>query len=121
MQFNGSIPIYMQIIRYIKKQIIKGELKSEDKIPSVRDLADTLSVNPNTVSRAYQELEREGLTETQRGMGTYIVGDDKMKESLKKEISETLIFDFIKEMKDSGFSDKEIINSIKDVLEKGAM
>lgn len=118
MQFTGSIPIYLQIIRYIKKQIISGELKSEDKVPSVRELADKLSVNPNTVSRAYQELEREGLTETRRGMGTYIVEDDTMKERLKKELSETLIFDFLKEMKDSSFTDKEIISLITELLKK---
>jgi GntR family transcriptional regulator len=117
-QFTGSIPIYEQIMRYIKKEIITGELNGEDKIPSVRDLADRLSVNPNTVSRAYQELEREGLTETRRGMGTYIVGDKTIKDRIKKELSQDLVLDFIEEMKASGFTAEEIIGFVSERLEK---
>lgn len=64
--------IYEQIIDNIKELVFKNELKTEDKLPSVRDMASMLSVNPNTVSKAYQELERQKITNTVRGRGTFI-------------------------------------------------
>lgn len=117
-QYTGSIPVYEQIMRYIKKEIVTGELNGEDKIPSILDLADRLSVNPNTVSRAYQELKREGLIETRRGMGTYVVRDKTMNDRMKKELSQDLVLDFIEEMKASGFTAEEIIGFVSERLEK---
>lgn len=87
-------PLYAQVIDGIKEQVIKGVLKPGDQIPSVRQLAGTLTINPNTVSKAYQELERQNVIETVRGRGTFIaaikvqqVSKEKlqaMKQSLKK-------------------------------------
>ncbi len=68
-------PIYEQIIDNIKELTLKKILKSEDKLPSVRRMASILSVNPNTVSKAYQELERQKIIHTLRGRGTFISSD----------------------------------------------
>ena len=65
-------PIYEQIIDNIKELSLKDILKSDDKLPSVRQMASMLSVNPNTVSKAYQELERQKIIHTIRGRGTFI-------------------------------------------------
>lgn len=67
MEFDNNLPIYLQIMQYIKKQIVTGTLKAGDKIPSVRELAAELQINPNTVQRTFQELEREEVVETKRG------------------------------------------------------
>ena len=56
MEFDNNLPIYLQIMQYIKKQIVTGTLKAGDKIPSVRELAAELQINPNTVQRTFQEL-----------------------------------------------------------------
>jgi GntR family transcriptional regulator len=69
---KSSTPIYEQVKEQIKEGIIKGILLPGDKLPSVRGLSTMLTINPNTVSKAYQELEREGTIETLRGRGTYI-------------------------------------------------
>jgi len=69
---RSSKPIYEQIKDQIKEGIIKGIFLPGDKLPSVRELSTLLTINPNTVSKAYQELEREKTIETLRGRGTYI-------------------------------------------------
>lgn len=64
-------PIYVQIVDEVRRALVLGTLGPEDPLPSVRDLAVTLRVNPNTVSQAYRELERQGMVYVRRGQGTY--------------------------------------------------
>ncbi len=64
-------PIYVQIVDEVRRALVLGTLGSDDPLPSVRDLAVTLRVNPNTVSQAYRELERQGMVYVRRGQGTY--------------------------------------------------
>lgn len=116
MEFDNNSPIYMQVMNMIKKQIVSGELKSGDKLPSVRDLAVVLKVNPNTIQRTYQELEREGIAEAQRGLGRYVTNDDASIQLLKNEMYKELIQSFIREMRGLGFSDEKIIQMIKTTL-----
>lgn len=95
---RSSTPIYEQIIHGIKENILKGILQKGDKLPSVREMAALLSTNPNTVSKAYQELERENVIETLRGKGTFVSSNyipkleeermTKLKEEIKKIIIE---------------------------------
>ena len=116
MEFNNSIPIYLQIIDNIKQDIVVGKLKTGQKMPSVRELAGTLKVNPNTIQRVYQELDREKITFTKRGMGTYVTEEEKTISSLMQEISKKIILDFIEGMNNLGFSNKELINTLKEYL-----
>lgn len=116
--FNANIPIYIQIIRKIKTKIIAGELKAGDKLPSVRDMASKFQVNPNTLQRVYQELEREGITYTQRGTGTFVKEDLFMVDRLKKETAHKIIEDFLSGMKSLGFNNEEIINLISEEVKK---
>ena len=69
---RSSTPIYVQIKDQVKEGVIKGIFQPGDKLPSVRELSTMLTINPNTVSKAYQELEREKAIETLRGRGTFI-------------------------------------------------
>ncbi|EMA6341428.1 GntR family transcriptional regulator [Bacillus cytotoxicus] len=69
---RSSTPIWEQIVQNIKELILKNILAPNDKLPSVRELASLLIVNPNTVSKAYQDLERQGIIETLRGKGTFV-------------------------------------------------
>jgi GntR family transcriptional regulator len=66
-------PIYIQIIDEVRRAIVVGNVSVDDPLPSVRQLAATLRVNPNTVSQAYRELERDGVVEVRRGQGTFII------------------------------------------------
>lgn len=69
---RSSTPIWEQIVQSIKELVLKSMLAPNDKLPSVRELASLLVINPNTVSKAYQELERQGIIETLRGKGTFV-------------------------------------------------
>lgn len=69
---HSGVPIYVQLKEQIKKAAASGQLKEGEQLPSVREFALRLTVNPNTVSRVYQELEREGVIQTARGLGTFI-------------------------------------------------
>lgn len=118
MKFDNKIPIYIQIMNSIKTDIINGSLKPGDKLPSIRDMAVRFKVNPNTLQRVYQELERENITYTQRGTGSFIMEDTDMIKNLKEEMASELIENFIENIKKFGFKDNEIINVVKDRLDE---
>ena len=89
---RSSTPIYEQIELGIKELIMKGALKQGEKLPSVRELASMLTINPNTISKAYGELEREGIIETLRGQGSFVSEniEGKVDERRMEEISGSL-------------------------------
>ncbi|SHJ42537.1 GntR family transcriptional regulator [Tepidibacter formicigenes] len=118
MEFNNSKPIYLQIIEDIKKKLIRKEIKPGDKIPSQRELAKNIKVNPNTVQRAYREMESMGLVKTLRGQGTFISDEEELLNEIKKEMASEVLIKFIQEMRSLGFKDDEVINLIKSWQEK---
>ena len=114
MKFEDNVPIYQQIISFIKLKLITGEWKADEKLPSVRDMAVQLGVNPNTIQRAYMELEREGYIYSKRGMGNFVTGDMNKVSMLAEEAAEKIIREFIQEMKKMGYSIEEIIKLIRE-------
>ena len=118
-EFNPNIPIYIQIMNSIKQEIVSGSLKPGDKLSSVRERAESLSVNPNTVQRAYQELERESVSETRRGMGSFIVEKDTLISSLKTEMAQAVMKTFIEGMRGLGFRDDAIKQAIDREIDGG--
>lgn len=119
MIFDNHIPIYLQIMDIIKKEIILGIIKTGDKLDSVREFANELKVNPNTVQKAYQEMERVDLAYTKRGIGTFIIERDSLVSELKNEMSGNIIREFVKKMHEIGYSNKEILERIENSLSKG--
>ncbi len=113
MDFNASQPIYKQIIDDFKKKLIRGELKEGDKIPSQREYAEQVRVNPNTVQRAYREMESMNMVETLRGQGTYISISAGRLEEIKMEMAVNLVDYFISEMKSLGYSQKDMFRILK--------
>ena len=118
MDFNENLPIYIQIMNLVKGKMVSGEINGGDKLPSVRELSKELKVNPNTIQRTYQELEREGLVFTQRGMGTFAAEDKEVIKELKKSMAADVVNGFLMEMKKLGFSPNEIMDIISERIEK---
>jgi GntR family transcriptional regulator len=112
LKFDEQIPIYIQIMNSIKLDIVTKKISGGDKLPSVRELSERLKVNPNTTQRAYQELEREGITYTQRGTGSFVCEDQGMVKKLKMEMAEETIQNFIDGMTKLGYSAGEIVEII---------
>ncbi|MBK1811600.1 GntR family transcriptional regulator [Clostridium sp. YIM B02505] len=117
LNFSGNAPIYIQIVEKVKADIVSGKLKGGDKLPSVREFSETFKVNPNTVQRVFQELEREGITYSQRGIGTFIMEGDEIVKNLKTSQAEKYIQRFLSEMTDLGMSKEEISEYLLKVLE----
>ncbi|AGL02560.1 GntR family transcriptional regulator [Desulfoscipio gibsoniae] len=115
--FNNTQPIYLQIIQRLCHQVVRGELKAGDKLPSMRELSLQVGVNPNTVQRVYTELERLDITETRRGLGTFVTGNEARLRQLREEMMSEQINSFIKDMKGMGFTPAEIIEGICKSLE----
>ena len=115
--FDPNLPIYLQIMNFVKKLIVRGILKPGDKIPSVRDMALFLGVNPNTVQKAYEELEREGTIFTKRGQGNFVNEDENFVERIKVTMVKELVERYRKELEELGISKKEIFDLLKEMLE----
>lgn len=115
---RSRTPIYEQIIDSIKELVVKGVLIPGERLPSVRDMAKEMTLNPNTVQKAYQELERQGIISTLRGKGTFISEDiqannkilkrSQLMEELKKLVVEAIYLDLSKD---------ELFDYIKDIYD----
>ncbi|WP_459500969.1 GntR family transcriptional regulator [Bacillus sp. C1] len=117
-EFSPNIPIYIQVMEYIKKEIVTGRLSLGDKIPSVRELASELQVNPNTIQRTFQELERDGIVVTRRGMGRYVTSEGERIMDLRKDMAKELLYSFINGMDNLGFTEEEILLILRSSLEE---
>ena len=72
--FRSGVPVYLQLVAQVKGAVAAGLIRDGEQLPSIRELAEQLRVNRNTIARAYQELEAEGVVETQQGRGVFISG-----------------------------------------------
>lgn len=113
MDFKNNIPIYLQVINDIKHKISVGELKLGEKLPSARELAVKYQINPNTAVRVYSDMEGEGLCFTKRGLGTFVTEDEEKYLSVKREMADEYVGDFIYNMKGLGMNIDEMIQLIK--------
>lgn len=111
---KSNLPIYEQIINQVKEYILKGYFKSGDPLPSVRKLSTAIDVNPNTISKAYQELERQGVIVTVRGKCTFIADEPNKNIDLTKEINK--VRPVFAELKLKGANNKAILKAVEELL-----
>ncbi|MFZ4452865.1 GntR family transcriptional regulator [Salibacterium aidingense] len=116
--FDASKPIYRQLADQIYWRILRGEIRAGEKLPSVRETAVEFGVNPNTVSRTYSEMERDGVVESKRGQGTFVSEDQSVLDQWREGMKQSYIRQFVQEMKAMGFSETMILNGLKTFLEE---
>lgn len=106
---SSRLPIYQQLVQQVREAIARGELKPEDRLPSVRQLSRDLVINPNTVARAYTELEREGLLSNRPGRGVFVAEprEELTREARRRRLVEGLDR-FLTEAVHLGFSEDEV-------------
>ena len=107
-KFSNDKPIFLQLADIIKSEIISGTFKTNDKLPSVREFALNYSINPNTVQKALQILEDDGLIVTDRTNGKFVADNSKQIEIQKAKTIEQEIDSFFEKMNSLGLSNKEI-------------
>ena len=113
MQYDSKLPIYLQVINSIKMDIINKRIACGQKLPSSRELAVQYTINPNTAARVYQELEREGVCFTKRGMGTFVTEDETIIRAIRSEMADEAIVVFLKRIKELGISVDEAVEFIR--------
>jgi len=89
LDYRDPRPIYEQIVQKLADLILAGVLEEDEQLPSVRSLAMELSINPNTIQRAYAELDRQGYTYSVKGKGSFVSGSEPLREKKRREILET--------------------------------
>lgn len=116
---SSGLPIYVQIVNQIKTGIAMGRLLPEDPLPSVRQLATELTVNPNTVARAYLDLEYEGIIYKRQGAGTFVSRQGvEMSKNARRKVLSDLIEKALVEGVNLGLGERELRESFDMVLEK---
>ena len=107
------IPIWLQVATSIKQQIVTGRLPPGAKLPGGRDLALQYGINPNTAARIYQELEREGVCQTQRGLGTFVTDSGETVQRLREEMARGAVSRFLADLKGIGMNREDAIELIR--------
>ena len=115
--FDNNIPIYIQLLEYMKIHLISGSFKCGEKIPSVRELASIFKVNPNTVQKALGELEDMKLINTERTNGKFVTNDSKLIEKLKDEYAVTLAKSYFQGMQKIGLGKADSIRYLEGIEE----
>ncbi len=114
--FDEAVPIYTQIMQGVLWDIATGTLLPGNKLLSVRDFAKQARTNPNTVQRAYTELERIGVVETQRGQGTFVSDSPNIAREVRSQMTSSTVQSFVEEMRRLRYSDSDILALVSQQL-----
>ncbi len=116
MEFKDNIPIYLQIEQYLYRQIALGKMKAGEKIPSVRKLALELTVNVNTVQRALQEMNTQGILYTKRGEGNFVTEDTELLSKTKQSLISNELDEFVQNMEKLGVKRDKLVSTLTEYL-----
>lgn len=106
---SSGVPIYLQLMQQVRHAIETGALKPGEQLPSIRPLAEELVMNPNTVAKAYRELEHEGVIELRQGAGAFVSAKAPTQENAEKlQAAKTLVAQGIERLRARGITDEEI-------------
>ena len=113
--FDNERPIYVQLVEKLRIEIVSGKLKLGERIPSVRELALTTRVNPNTMQKALAELENEGLIYTERTNGKFVTHNKELIEKVKRKLAEEKVNNYINDMKNIGITYEEAVQYLQEL------
>ncbi len=111
--FNSSVPVYRQVIQAIKLEMLSGRLQPGNQLPPIRELAKILKLNPNTVAKAYYNLEEEGFVESKRGSGNWVNYKNNKLDNLRKGMIEDEVKGFLERVFSLGASIEDVKNLIE--------
>ncbi|MFS0576154.1 GntR family transcriptional regulator [Sporosarcina sp. 179-K 3D1 HS] len=118
-KFNNRDPVYVQVIRHFKEQIARGTFEPGQEIPSRRELANRLKINPNTAQRAYKEMEEQGLIFTEGNLPSRITKDEQVLKMVREELILEAVETFVQSVRTINVPVQEALNLVKNTYEKG--
>lgn len=113
--FDNERPIYIQLVELIRVEIVSGKFKKGERIPSVRELALMMKVNPNTMQKALNELENQKLIYTERTNGKFVTEDEELIENVKKELAKEKVNNYLDSMNSIGISFEESLKYLQEL------
>jgi DNA-binding transcriptional regulator YhcF (GntR family) len=116
---RSTVPVYEQLVRQIERSILSGEIEDGDKLPSIRELASSLRINPNTVAKSYNQLENRGLVISKRGLGIFASTSGLDLAHSRRRYLEELTDDYLGKARALGLEDGEILAFLSRRLEEG--
>ncbi len=119
-KFKDGVPIYTQIIEFIRMGIVNGTYPPGSKMPAVRELALQAGVNPNTMQRALSELERDGLLHAERTNGRFVTEDEQVLENLRESLAEEYISELFAKARQLGMTDPQIVDAVNRYISGGS-
>ena len=114
---DADRPIFLQILERIRMDIISGKYTPGEKLPSVRELAAQAAVNPNTMQRAFAELERTGLVYSKRTSGRFITEDQEMIDTIRADLAKEKILQFLESMHQLGYEKEQTLSLMRQAME----
>ena len=106
---SSGVPIYLQLMEQVKHAVETGAIRAGDQLPGIRPLAEELVINPNTVAKAYRELEHEGVIELRHGAGAFVSGSARAKKLTDKvRAAQTVVAAAVERLRARGVTDDEI-------------
>ena len=118
-KLNNKTPVYVQIALYVKQQILLGKAVSGDELPSRREIAAQLNINPNTAQKAFKLMEEEGYVLTNGNQGSTIYLDESVFSKIKTELTHGMVSEFISSAREINFSFKDVIDLISKFWDGG--
>ncbi|KQX45281.1 GntR family transcriptional regulator [Paenibacillus sp. V4I3] len=115
--FNNRDPVYLQVVKYFKEEIATGKLASGQEIPSRRELAGLLQINPNTAQRAYKEMEEQKLITTEGNSPSRITTDGRILNSIREELIQEAVEVFVQSIKKIELPTDELLRFVKEKYE----
>ena len=112
--FNNRDPVYLQIVRYFKEQIVNGVLEPGEEIPSRRELANRMKVNPNTAQRAYKEMEEQGLIYTEKNHPSKITTDQHILGNVRNELLVEAVDMFVTSVRSINVPVEELLDLVRE-------
>lgn len=113
--FDNERPIYIQLVEMLRQEIVSEKLKAGERLPSVRELALMVRVNPNTMQKALAELENEGLIYTERTNGKFVTDNKELIGKIKKELAKEKVNNFLNDMKSIGITYNDAVKYLQEL------
>lgn len=115
---GSGVPIYRQLIEQVRREVMLGRLGPGDQLPTLREVVEALAINPNTVGKAYGELEHEGLVVRRQGMGTFVAPAPLTGALVAPPALRTSLFRWVRRAQETGLSSEQIRLLVSDALDE---